>query len=299
MLPTNRARMRARLEKARATLRLARFGDPAQRVALVSQALRELLTIVGSAGEIDPLPEGEALERGAERVSATLVDTSLASTLAAFLDVRQLPAPESGTIDEIARLCQWTDWLIDLRSDRERRFRRRLLRLGAVVAVVLVAYAAIKDKNLALHRPVTASSIGGFTPEALPGKGRLERLVDGERVEHWMVGVLVGHGMYGGGTERQLHPWITIDLGRVHKINEVVVYNRSDCCWGVADVPVALQLSNDNRTFVTVATRQTEFDDDFPWRQAVGGRRARYVRLWSPSETPKELVLSEIEVYGR
>jgi F5/8 type C domain len=174
-----------------------------------------------------------------------------------------------------------------------------LLQIAAAVAVLLLAYALFSDKNIALGKTVTASSIGGFSPEALPQKGRLSRMVDGNVLERWAVGVMTAHGLYAGGTEREMHPWITVDLGRTRTINKVVVYNRADCCWGAADIPLSLQLSSDNQTFETVATRDTEFKDDFPWRQPVGGRKARYVRLWSPAETPKEIVLSEIEVYGR
>jgi hypothetical protein len=62
---------------------------------------------------------------------------------------------------------------------------------------------------------------------------------------------------------------------------------------------VALQLSDDNQTFVTVATRTVEYSDEFPWKQPVGGRRARFVRLYAPADKPTELILSEIEIYGR
>lgn len=299
VLADNRLQVRARLAKVHATLRLGRFGNLEQRTSLVTEAAKELLAIAGSADQAGLLPDGEALDGGAERVAATLTGESLASTLTELLEARQPFAPASATVERLIYLCRWTEWLLDLRSERERRLRRRLVLAGAIAAVVLAGYAILKDRNLALDKTVTASSIGPYTPVPPPGKDRLSRLVDGVRIERTAIGVEWAHGTHAGGTERQLHPWITIDLGRIRKINQVVVYNRSDCCWGLADVPVALQLSNDNQTFVTVATRAEEYSDEFPWKQPVGGRRARFVRLWSPSESPKELVLSEIEVYGR
>ena len=298
MAPARRVEVRARLERTRAVYRSARLAEVEPRTTRISEALKALLAIAGSADEVVPLFDDEAIGRGAERVRAALGDDPLAATLSLFLDGQGSPPRDNDTFGRLFRLCRWIDWLIDLQSERERRLRRRLTRAGAVLAVIVAAYALLSDKNLARNRPVTASSIGGYTPTPLPGRGRLSRLVDGVTVERSQPGVEWAHGMYAGGTESQVHPWITVDLGRTRTLSKVVVYNRSDCCWGLRDVPVALQVSDDNRTFATVATRDQPFSDDYPWRQALHGARGRYVRLWGPEETPKELVLSEIEIYG-
>ena len=291
--------MRSRLDHARAMIRLAGLGDLDQRAEMVGRSLKELLAIAGSADRAESSTDDAAVESGVARVEASLGSGPLVSALAELAGTHYVPAATSGAIERAVQLCQWTDWLVDLASDRERLLRRRLLQAAAAVAVVLLAYAVFSDRNIARGKTVTASSIGGFTPEALPRKGRLSRMVDGNVLERWRVGMMTDHGVYAGGTDRQIHPWITVDLGRTRTVNNVVVYNRADCCWGAADIPLSLQLSNDNQTFDTVATRETEFSDDFPWRQSVGGRKARYVRLWSPANTPKEIILSEIEVYGR
>lgn len=298
MAPGKRVATRSRLERLRVRLREARFAEPERRAAVFGDALKELLALAGSVGATETVPEAEAVKRGAERVGAALKCDPLAATLAEFLQGRDPPARDSDALDRLFRLCQWTDWLIDLQSERERRLRRGLARGTIVLALAFAVHAVFGDRNLARDRPILASSIGGYTPAPLPGKPRLSRLVDGVTVERAQIGVEWAHGLYAGGTEGQVHPWLTVDLGETRTLSTVVVYNRSDCCWGLRDVPVQLQLSDNNHTFVTVATREQPFSDDFPWRQPVHGARARFVRLWGPTETTKELVLSEIEIYG-
>jgi F5/8 type C domain len=298
VIPSKRVEVRAALARVRARLQLARAAGLDQRLESTSQALRALLAIAASAESEAVLAESEAVERGAERVRATLREGPRADLVSRFLDGR-IPLPrDHETTARLADLYRWTVWLIDLESERERRLRRLLLRAGAAVAVVVAAYAAFSDRNLARGSAVTASSIAGFTPAPLPDRDRLSRLVDGATVERGVPGAESVHGLYAAGTEQQIHPWFTVDLGRTRIISEVVVYNRSDCCWGTADIPLALQVSDDNVSFLTVATRRVPFTDDFPWRQSVHGRTARYVRLWNPSDTPKNMVFSEIEIYG-
>ena len=212
---------------------------------------------------------------------------------------------------DIVAACEWMDLLVDAQSPRERALRAELAAFlgwprGAVIAgvamLLMIASVALAPRNLALGKTVTASSICGATPAPAVGRrpaGRLDRLVDGLTVEGAMSRVEWAHGNFAACTELEVHPWITVDLGRDHTIDEVVVYNRADCCWGVDDTPIELQISGDNRTFVTVASRTQPFTDDFPWRASFEPRRGRYVRLYNPVNLPKNLVLAEIEVHGR
>jgi hypothetical protein len=260
------------------------------------------------------IAEREAAVRAAAvRLGASALGAPLA--VRRGLDHAGRPGPEPPTGPEAFRdliaACEWMDLLVDARSPRERALRAELAAIlgwprGAVIAgvavLLLVTSVALAPRNLALGKTVTASSICGATPAPPVGRrpaGRLDRLVDGVTVEGAMSRVEWAHGNYAACTELELHPWITVDLGGDHAIDEVVVYNRADCCWGVDDTPIEIQISGDNRTFVTVASRTQPFTDDFPWRASFATRRGRYVRLYNPVNLPKNLVLAEIEVHGR
>ncbi len=302
-----RSAVRAGIARARAMRETDDPADPDRLpVARATAALRILLTAVGraTAADTDNPDETEAIRRGAARVAATLADPALKDTLAAATDNRQvvpMSPGDAGVLRRLRALGDWTEALLDLRSDRQRRIMRRLPWAALALGVLIAGAALLGDRNLARGRSVvvTASSLCPSTPSPPEGRPRLFRLVDGQRVERSIPGIEWGHGTYAACTTTQVHPWITIDLGIERTIHKVVVYNRSDCCWGVDDTPVSIQLSNDNDRFDTVATRTDPFTDDFPWRQAIAGRRARYVRLYNPSDRPKNMVFSEIEIHGR
>jgi len=268
----------------------------------------------------DPVPPAAIAEREAA-VRATAARLGSAA-IAAPPEVRRgldhagrseaEPPTGPDAFRDLAAACEWMDMVIDAQSQRERALRAELAGVlawprGAVIAgvAVLLVLASVwlAPRNLALGRTVTASSICGATP-APPAVGRrlpdrLGRLVDGVKVEGAMSRVEWAHGSFAACTELEVHPWITVDLGGDHAIDEVVVYNRADCCWGVDDIPIEIQISGDNRTFVRVASRTQPFTDDFPWRASFATRRGRYVRLYNPVNLPKNLVLAEIEVHGR
>jgi hypothetical protein len=70
-------------------------------------------------------------------------------------------------------------------------------------------------------------------------------------------------------------PWVEIDLGGKKHFSAVRVTNREDCC-GERAVPLAVEVSNDHKTWREVARRDDTFNTwtkDFP---SVG---ARYVRV--------------------
>jgi hypothetical protein len=188
---------------------------------------------------------------------------------------------------------------VDTHAHRELLLQRALRWAGVTVALGATVYLVVGSTNVARGRTVSASSICPHTREAPPGMDALSRLTDGTRVEGWVgPGHEWGQVAFAMCTELELHPWVTVDLGRERTIREVVVYGRSDCCWEET-VPLDVQLSVDNQAFVTVATRTDPFTADFPWKVEVEGRRARYVRLYQMRDTPANIVLSEVEVYGR
>jgi hypothetical protein len=158
--------------------------------------------------------------------------------------------------------------------------RVRIIRWARVTAGALVVAASVwfvADKaqshpNLALNRPVTV-----VTPEAVPHDP--EALVDGNRTN------------LGFHTVAAPNQHVTIDLGAIHRIRQVVVYNRSDCCQQRA-VPLRLELSSDGKGFKQVSEKKEVFDR---WEVAVPRMDARYVRLTDLGST--YFHLAEVEVY--
>lgn len=124
-------------------------------------------------------------------------------------------------------------------------------------------------------------------------------MVDGESREGPGVGAREGESTFALCTELEVHPWVQIDLGTQRRVDLARVFGRADCCWGDNDLPLSLQLSADGNTFETIAVRNEPFSSEDPWRVAVGGRVARFVRLYGETSERKNMVLSEVEVIGR
>src|SRR5205085_774792 len=131
-------------------------------------------------------------------------------------------------------------------------------------------------RNLARGKHVTSSSLCSSQPPAPAGQDRLSRLVDRVTVEGALAAIAWGHGTFAVCTATEVHPWITIDLGAEHSVSSVVVHPRADCCWGRDDTPLDIQLSLEDGSFTTVATRRQPFTDDFPLSASFATRRARY-----------------------
>jgi hypothetical protein len=255
--------------------------------------------VAARTGEAPPAPlrGDEVLERFLALESAEVLGGD-ADLRAAFLDgVRgpdvlgadRLPADEALRLAEAARaVVRALAKLVEPRSLPEIRFTRkaRLMALGAAVVIPLLWGAvllAARRTNLALHKPVTASSV---LPGALsPPSG----LTDG-----------VTHGAYGAHTDLGhpgAPPWLTVDLEGTYVVDSFKVYNRSDSALQ-ASLPLTLQISEDGTNFTDVGTRTIYFGQDMPWRlDLLQPQRARYVRVLG--QPGKYVVLAELEVFGR
>lgn len=162
-------------------------------------------------------------------------------------------------------------------------------RIGAVVLVLaLLAIRLLTPANLARGKLVTQSS-------AWPGAPPSSVLVDGKTDG--------SHGPGSAGGPDYLHtakdgaPWAMVDLGKPYRVRRVKIYNRNDSNFDDG-LPLSLELSEDGKTFATVAERTTHFGAtifDPPWEVTVDGRRARFVRV----RARDYLALSEVEVFGR
>jgi hypothetical protein len=127
--------------------------------------------------------------------------------------------------------------------------------------------------NIALHAAVTTSS-------QYPGQGTDHTLlVDGDP------------DTLGFHTQEGSQQWAVIDLGKVHKFNKIVVYNRADGFEERA-VPLKIEVSNDNVTYNQVAERKEKFDK---WTVRGLHAEARYVRL--KNTPPNYFHLGEVEIY--
>lgn len=160
----------------------------------------------------------------------------------------------------------------------QRWTRVGLVALSAIALLILSFTRAAAPANVALGRPARASSRHPGTPDAAG-------VVDGE--------FRAGFGVH---TRREQAPWVEVDLETIHAVERVVVYHRAD---GYQDesLPLSLQVSEDGQTWQDVSLRSDRFTHASPWETALGGRRARLVRVTKPS--PGYIALGEIVVYGR
>jgi hypothetical protein len=283
-----RRRLRDDVETAARTMLAAeRVRSSELRLELAERALRTLIPAVAAAHESDA-----AGWPSLDAAIAHVASMPGAARHARALDHLKCSAglsPASAAYEPLARAFAWLEARVDTRSARELWIARGLRPAAVIVALVLLGWQTFGARNLAPRSTLTASSDCGTAPPPALGKGPLSRLVDGRRHE----------ASYAMCTRLEQEPWVTLDLGRARRIDEIALYSRSDCCWGRHDLPISVQLSLDNQEFATVATRSTPFSAVFPWRLDIDHTRARYVRLFSSSQKPVEIVLNELEVYGR
>jgi hypothetical protein len=156
-------------------------------------------------------------------------------------------------------------------------------RFAALALVLLYAAlarvsAATLPNNLALHKPVTPSSVWYPPPAG-------QTIVDGD----------IGQS-FGIHTQIEDSANVVIDLLEVYKIKEVRVHNRVDG-WFDDGLPFVAELSTDGKTFTEIGRREDHFEGDPPWIVDAHGQLARYVRIRVARKT--YLALSEVEVFGK
>jgi hypothetical protein len=154
----------------------------------------------------------------------------------------------------------------------------RVLRLAGVVLTLVLAVRVawsvlVVPPNVALHRPVVASSRWPDTPDPAG-------LTDGVRTQ------------LGAHTNKEDEPQMTIDLGASYRVKTIKVYNRNDCCPDEI-LPLIVELGDPNDPTPFVAERTQHFD---VWTIDVGGKTGSSVRLHTRRKG--YLALAEVEVYG-
>ena len=252
---------------------------------LASQAVLELVEAYATSLSRDQAPTGVEPLAQVARLSGA---NRHAQTISRLQGIGSAPRTSRLEYESLVQLFAWLEPRIDARSARE-VLLTRWFRCGALlVLLATVAWLAIRPKNVALGKQVSASSIASYTPAAPFGKDALSRVVDGRQREQ----------SFAVHTELESKPWVKVDLGKVYRIARVVVYPRNDCCFGEHELPIVVELSNDNQHFEIVAGHASPATVDFPWRFATLGQRARYVRLLTDANEPRQIVIGELEVYG-
>ena len=182
-----------------------------------------------------------------------------------------------------ATVRQAAAWLRNLVEPRtveriraERWMRLALLGAVAIAVLVLVPWSLWRSQNLALHRPVTASSRNpkSIAPEDNSG------LVNGEVESKYGI-----HTNSGGA-------WVMVDLESVHPLSTIKVFNRGDG-WFDEGLPLRLEISEDGQQWKELERRTEHFSATAPWVVKPHGARARYVRLASDNY----IALTEMEIY--
>jgi hypothetical protein len=191
--------------------------------------------------------------------------------------------------EQMAQAFAWLESNFELRTPRELAFLRIIRGVVGVALLVVAAGLLLAPRNLALRKPVTLSSQCANMPAARMMEKSISRAVDG----------IIYERPYAACTGLEVHPWITVDLLREYRITEIVVHSRVDCCWHDNSIPLSAQLSLDNKDFTTIATTRDILPPTSPWEIAIEDKRARFVRLYIATDAPKNIFVSEIEVYGR
>jgi hypothetical protein len=216
-----------------------------------------------------------------DRDALRLAETALVAKDPLFFDGLE-PRALAATRAALELAARLVASRVEPRSVKSIRFARwgrfAALLLVALYAVFAVLRATLVPKNIAYGKKVTVSS----THPAV--KIDPSVFLDGR-----------GSRAFAFHTNNEDRPWVVVDLQSSYSLERVVVHNRGDG-WMDANIPLALELSEDGATYAEVA-RQTElFETGHPWVISLDGQRARYVRLRVMRHS--SIALAAIEIYG-
>ncbi len=248
---------------------LASRGEPFEFAA--SDAKRAFEQLDGVRGELAEPPPDLEEARKLLAVNDLLVLDRLSENEAAR------------SVQAIANTVGWLHGSIEPRTVPQIR-RLRILRLvviGAAVLALLVwgGMSLFSPTNIALHKPVTQSSVH---PNSTSPQGGL---TDGST-----------SAAYGVHTNLEENPWVRVDLGAVYRLKKIKIFNRSDG-WFDDCLPLTLELSENGTDFAQVDRRTTSFGAWSPWSYSAGGARARFIQVRGVKG--KFVALGELEAFGK
>jgi hypothetical protein len=291
---------------ARARLRVAEQLSPetefAPAVALYRDGIPALVaaSLVATEGEVFPgdvvdiRAAWAALERVWPKLGVAVDLREFRSAKAALCHPPALDEPPPGkaeaaaTCAAMARIVALVERAIEPRSERRlaayAALRQAALGLAVVIAIVVPARHLFAPRNLALHKPVTQSTVLAAR-ESVGGS----YLVNG-KIE-FSYGAHTDNSGDGGKQD----PWIMIDLQRPTRIGKIVVYNRGDQNFTDC-LPLILEVGLDPADMKTLGVRKDLFTRTEPWVVGHLDERARYVRVRMTGTA--YIALDEIEVYA-
>jgi hypothetical protein len=170
--------------------------------------------------------------------------------------------------------------LIEPRTPSQLKVGRLARVTGAVLLLallVLALAASLRHPNLALKKPVSASSRHPASTAPADNSG----LTNGEIEATFGIETAPGPS------------WVMIDLQEDQKVSRVKIFNRRDGSFD-AGLPLTLETSADGVTFAAADTRAQPFSSSSPWIwKAPSGTHFRFLRVRSNTL----VALTEIEVY--
>lgn len=161
---------------------------------------------------------------------------------------------------------------------------------------IMCAGAASPTADFLMEADNLCLTAASTTQSSTSHSGVASRACDGDR-----------DGLYSSGsvthTQSETNPWWEVDLGRVNVLQQIKIFNRTDCCTSrlsnfyviVSDDPI---LSTD----LTTALNQPGvdsfyFDGDVDaLAYAFSQQSGRYIRIQTTGSDP--LSLAEVEIYG-
>ncbi len=160
---------------------------------------------------------------------------------------------------------------------------------GTYVPVVI---PALLEKNIAIGKPVTASSTASVT-------GILSTMNDGDRTSLWVSSL----NLFANHTE-----WASVDLGKRYVVSRVDLYPRNSTSNVGENFPIdfTIKVSPDNVTWYTVITKTSYAKPDASVQSfSFEPMNVRYIKVEGTSLRPNaadgnsyRMGFEEIEVYG-
>jgi hypothetical protein len=211
--------------------------------------------------------------------------------LGVFRDGRQLNAshvtslgefPGRTSLDLYANSSGWFkpgQWFLLEVEAAEGKLTRQTVRLSDAPQS---SSAMAGQINLARGKPASQSSTSEWS-RGNDAQGAVDGLISGS---------------YGFHTNNQVNPWWQVDLGAIHQLGEVRLYNRLDCC-GERARTVQILLSDDGRAWRTAYRHngaQFGGKDGKHLVVKLNGEAARHVRL--QLNEANWFHLDEVEVMG-
>lgn len=161
--------------------------------------------------------------------------------------------------------------------------------LTVLLGLMIIATIEVSAQrtNVALNKPTSQSSMYSATFPA-------SRAVDG---------VTTGRNPDFTHTKDESNPWWQVDLGAVYDVEEIVIWNRTDCCWErlqnyyvmLSETPIT---GNSTTRNVIAKGSFTQNTQNVTKNLGSAGKRGRYIRIFTQNGT-MPLSLAEVQVFAK